>query len=118
MSLNRSGNLSHFKKDPGKKTSADVENLPKRYTLRDNFLTAMQVPSDLACKAPVITITGPVQAVIENYKSILLYTSEKLILLTCRGKVILQGKNLEITSYTFSEMEVHGYISSVFFERG
>ena len=118
MSKNRSGSPFRFKKNPDKKAYTEGENLPKRYTLHDNFLTAMQVPGDLACKAPVITITGPVQAVIENYKSILLYTSEKLILLTCRGKVILQGKKLEITSYTFSEMEVHGYISSVFFERG
>ncbi|MFR7901226.1 MAG: YabP/YqfC family sporulation protein [Ruminococcus sp.] len=51
-----------------------------------NILTAMQVPGDLACKDPIITLTGPSRAVIENYKSILFYSGEKLIILTCKGK--------------------------------
>ena len=28
------------------------------YTFRENILTAMQVPGDLACKDPIITLTG------------------------------------------------------------
>lgn len=88
------------------------------YSLRENILTAMQVPGDLACKDPIITLTGPSRAVIENYKSILFYSSEKLIILTCKGKVTFQGKNLEIANYSPMEMEVKGFISCVLMERG
>lgn len=88
------------------------------YSLRENILTAMQVPGDLACKDPIITLTGPSRAVIENYKSILFYSGEKLIILTCKGKVTLQGKNLEIANYSPMEMEVKGFISCVLMERG
>ena len=62
------------------------------YTFRENILTAMQVPGDLACKDPII--------------------------LTCKGKVILQGENLEIASYSPMEMEIKGFISCVLLERG
>ena len=102
------------RKNPEKeKTSAGSP-----YSLRENILTAMQVPGDLACKDPIITLTGPSRAVVENYKSILFYSSEQLIILTCKGKVTLQGKNLEIASYSPMEMEIKGFISCVLMERG
>ena len=75
-------------------------------SVSERFMTAMELPGDLSCKAPIITITGPSQVQIENYKSILSYTSEKLIVVTCQGRVILQGKNLEIFHYTTWEMEI------------
>ena len=86
------------------------------YSISERFLTAMELPGDLAHKAPIITITGPAQVLIENYKSILSYTSEQLIIVTCQGRVILQGKNLEISRYTSLEMEVKGKITAVMLE--
>ena len=44
-------------------------------SVSERFMTAMELPGDLSCKAPIITITGPSQVQIENYKSILSYTS-------------------------------------------
>ena len=75
-------------------------------SVSERFMTAMELPGDLSCKAPI-----------ENYKSILSYTSEKLIVVTCQGRVILQGKNLEIFHYTTWEMEIKGQILSVMLER-
>ena len=43
-------------------------------SVSERFMTAMELPGDLSCKAPIITITGPSQVQIENYKSILSYT--------------------------------------------
>ena len=85
-------------------------------SVSERFMTVMELPGDLSCKAPIITITGPSQVLIENYKSILSYTSEKLIVVTCRGRVVLQGKNLEIVHYTSLEMEIKGLILSVMLE--
>ena len=63
-------------------------------SVSERFMTAMELPGDLSCKAPIITITGPSQVQIENYKSILSYTSEKLIVVTCQGRQsYLFGKN-------------------------
>ena len=82
-------------------------------TQRRRILTAMEVPEDLSGKEPILTS----RAVLENYKSILSYDSEKLVVLTSGGKVILEGKRLEILRYESMEMEVSGYINGVWFER-
>lgn len=86
-------------------------------TQRRRILTAMEVPEDLSGKEPILTLTGSSRAVLENYKSILSYDSEKLVVLTSGGKVILEGKRLEILRYESMEMEVSGYINGVWFER-
>ena len=70
------------------------------YSISERFLTAMELPGDLAHKAQIITITGPAQVIVA----------------TCQGRVILQGKNLEISSYTSLEMEVTGKIMAVMLE--
>ena len=90
--------------------------LKKAFAVRENVLEAMEIPGDLAGRAPVITLTGSRQVRIENYSSIVFYNKEKLVVLTRCGKVCLHGKNLEITHYDSMEMEVKGYISGVFLE--
>ena len=42
------------RKNPEKEK--DSSRIP--YTFRENILTAMQVPGDLACKDPIITLTA------------------------------------------------------------
>lgn len=85
----------------------------KAFAVRETVLEAMEVPGDLAGRAPVITLTGSRQARIENYRSIVFYSRERLVVLTKCGKVSLHGKNLEIIRYDSMEMEVKGYISGV-----
>ena len=50
--------------------------LEKPRKVRENLLTKMEIPEDLAGREPIITIAGSTNAVIENYRSILSYTSE------------------------------------------
>ena len=88
-----------------------------RSIIRENLVTALEVPGDIAWRDPIVTITGPTQAVIENYRSILCYTSEKLVILTKSGKITFCGRRLEIPCYTPMEMQVHGIITGIFLER-
>ena len=74
-------------------------------------------PNILSITQFVSVALSPSQVQIENYKSILSYTSEKLIVVTCQGRVILQGENLEIFHYTAWEMEIKGQVLSVMLER-
>lgn len=90
---------------------------PDRPSIRENLVTALEVPGDLAYQDAIVTVTGPAHAVIENYRCILSYTSEKLVVLTKHGKVIFCGKRLEIPCYTPEEMQVHGLITGIFLER-
>ena len=91
--------------------------MKKKGSLKEHLVTALEVPRDLAYKGPIITITGKNQAVIENYRSILRYTREEIVLLTLRGKVTICGKCLQIPCYTPWEMQVKGCISRIILDR-
>ena len=89
----------------------------EKTSLRENLVTTLEVPGDIAYQDPIVTITGPTRAVVENYRSILCYTSEKLVILTKNGKITFCGRRLEIPCYTPEEMEVYGIITGIFIER-
>ncbi len=91
--------------------------MKRKEYLKEHLVTALEVPRDLAYREPIITITGKDQAVIENYRSILRYTKEEIVLLTLRGKVTICGKGLIIPCYTPWEMQVKGCIAKVILDR-
>lgn len=91
--------------------------MKRRERWKENMVTALEIPRDLAYKDAIVTVTGPNLAVIENYRSILRYTREEIVILTLKGKVTICGKRLEIPCYTPQEMQVCGCISGIFMER-
>lgn len=91
--------------------------MKKRQHIKKNLVTALEIPMDLAYQDAILTLTGRNQAVIENYRSILYYTREKIVVSTLRGKITICGKRLEIPCYGPEEMLVSGCISGVFLER-
>lgn len=88
----------------------------ERKNWRENLVTSLEVPGDLAMKETIVTLTGRSHAVICNYKSILRYQQEEIIVLGFRGKVAIRGKRLMIPKYTPKEMQIHGMISEIVME--
>lgn len=88
----------------------------ERKNWRENLVTSLEVPGDLAMKETIVTITGRSHAVICNYKSILRYQQEEIIVLGFRGKVAIRGKRLMIPKYTPEEMQIYGMISEIVME--
>ena len=88
----------------------------ERKNWRENLVTSLEVPGDLAMKETIVTLTGRSHAVICNYKSILRYQQEEIIVLGFRGKVAIRGKRLMILKYTPEEMQIHGMISEIVME--
>lgn len=76
---------------------------------------ALELPGDLACRDAVITVTGPNLVSVENYRGIIRYTREEIVLSTRRGMVKISGRRLEIPCFTPAEMQVTGCISGIFF---
>ena len=64
----------------------------------------------------VFTVTGKHQAVVCNYRSVLRYEKEEIILLTFQGKLRIQGKRLKIPMYTPEEMYIEGVITEIILE--
>lgn len=88
----------------------------ERKNWRENLVTSLEVPWDLAMKETIVTLTGRSHAVICNYKSILRYQQEEIIVLGFHGKVAIRGKRLMIPKYTPEEMQIEGMISEIVME--
>lgn len=86
--------------------------MKKRKNWKENLVTALEVPRDLGLKEAVITVSGRNQARIENYRSILRYR-EEIVILTFHGPLVIRGKSLGIQSYASEEMVIQGKITQI-----
>ena len=69
--------------------------MKKKEQWRENLVEALEIPRDLALKESVFTVTGKSQIQIGNYRSILRYEPQELIILTFSGKLVVQWERLE-----------------------
>lgn len=76
----------------------------------------LKLPKDVILGEVLVSFVGRRSVVIENYRSIILYTDTliKLQAKTCR--VAVSGSRLVIEYYTNEEMKISGLIKSMEFE--
>lgn len=79
----------------------------------DSMVNALQIPSDLVYKEPVITILGTHEIFIENYKWILEYKNDYLLVQLKNNRIAVEGNDLYISYYTKEEMKVTGRICQI-----
>ena len=82
-------------------------------TVRECLADLLELPGDLAYHGCIITLIGEL---LENYRSILEYRSDHLLVLTANGRIRIQGVSLSVLYYTELEMKVTGQITSVLYE--
>ena len=63
--------------------------------------------------AAIVTITGNREAFIENYKGILEYTTESIVLQGKNAKICFEGSSLSIDYYTNEDMKISGKIDTL-----
>ena len=80
---------------------------------KEIIVESLKLPKDTMLGDSIVTITGSREAFIENYKGILEYTKESLVLQGKNCKISFQGKRLSIDYYTNEDMKIGGNIESV-----
>ena len=78
--------------------------------------SALKLPKDVMLGEMLVSLVGRHCAVIENYRSILLYSDAQLKLQGKTSRLVISGSRLVIEYYTSEEMKVSGLIQSVTFE--
>lgn len=83
---------------------------------KNAVVSALKLPKDVILGEVLISFVGRHSVIIENYRSIILYTDTMVKLQTKNCKLLISGSRLQIEYYTNEEMKVVGQIRSVEFE--
>lgn len=93
------------------KKSRNQKLLQKKEQLADLF----SLPQDIMCGASNVTILGSMRVIIENYKGILEYNTEEIILQGKQCRIRIFGSCLKVRCYNEEEMVIDGRIDGVQF---
>lgn len=80
---------------------------------RELIVESLKLPKDSMLGAAIVTVTGNREAFVENYKGILEYTKESIVLQGKNAKICFEGKNLSIDYYTNEDMKISGKIDTL-----
>ncbi len=80
---------------------------------QESLADFFELPKELLCNLPRITLIGDVQMLLENYGGIIEYNDELLRLKVREGEVVVTGKNLTIKNFLSDELLIEGKIISV-----
>ena len=90
------------------------KNNPKNNLFRKEvFVDTLKLPKDVCMGALRVTLTGNTEAWVENYRGILEYTEQTILLQTNTCQVCFEGSKLSIDYYTNEDMKISGCISCV-----
>lgn len=87
----------------------------KTIEIMEGLSQTMKLPSDILAGAPLISMVGQKQLIIENYKGIIEYTEQLIRVQTKIGRIHIEGKRLNIEYYTIDDMKITGYITMIQF---
>lgn len=76
-------------------------------------MESLKLPKDSLLGASIVTVTGNTEAFVENYKGMIEYTEESILLQGKTCKIHIVGKKLSIDYYTNEDMKISGRIRSV-----
>ena len=76
----------------------------------------LELPKDILLGASIITVLGNRELLIENYKGVLEYREDNILLQGKKCRIRIRGSELMIDYYTKEEMKVYGRISEVSYE--
>lgn len=80
---------------------------------KEMIVESLKLPKDSMLGASIVTLTGNTDAFVENYRGILEYTPETIVLQgkTCQISII--GKRMFIDYYTNEDMKISGCIECI-----
>lgn len=80
---------------------------------RELLADSLKLPKDTVLGASILTITGNREIWMENYRGILEYSTEEILLQAKTCQICIEGRNLSIDYYTNEDMKISGCISGI-----
>ena len=80
---------------------------------RELVVESLKLPKDSMLGASIVTVTGNTEAFVENYRGIIEYTSQVILLQGKNCKIEICGRKLGIVYYTNEDMKINGWIEQI-----
>ena len=80
---------------------------------KELIVHSLKLPRDMAMGACIVTAVGNDQVMVENYRGILEYTQESIVLQSKTCRIAVCGCCLRIAYYTNEDMKIEGKISEI-----
>lgn len=106
---------NNMKKKNNKKNKARQSDDKPKARLKEKITEVLELPKEVILNIPKITIFGCKDILIENYKGIIEYDSERIRINTSSGVIKITGRNLNIREITSEDVIVNGIIDALEF---
>lgn len=80
---------------------------------KELMVESLKLPKDSMLGASIVTVTGNSEAFVENYRGIIEYNGEMILLQGKTCKIEIIGKRLSIVYYTNEDMKISGRIEQI-----
>lgn len=84
-------------------------------TLKQKMLRAMGAPETMVRDQPEICMLGFERISVENYSTILKYTTEEIVLRLIRGKMQISGRHLWVRDIGMGSICIEGSVNQICF---
>lgn len=99
-------------KRPEKNKKPETES-----SLREKITEILELPKEIVLNVPKITIVGTGDMIVENYKGIMEYETDRVRINTGAGIIRITGNRLIIREITSEDILISGEINSLEFLR-
>lgn len=100
-----------------RKKGGDGADMEKRRTVREKIADTVDVSKEILLNAVKVVLIGNREITIENYRGIVEYTAETVVLDANPHRIRLEGKNLTVRAITGDMLCVEGEISKLAFRK-
>ena len=86
-------------------------------SIRKTFADGFELPAEAVSALPVVTLTGQMDMIIENYGGIVEFSQEKITLSTSAGAMVINGEGLDIRYMNSQCVNIKGKIDLISYEK-
>jgi sporulation protein YqfC len=89
----------------------------QKETLREKMAKTLDASKEIVLDVAKITLIGNSEMTVENHKSIIEYTDQKIVLESGKGKILIVGEGLELKSVARELVYITGCFSGLNFRK-
>lgn len=90
---------------------------PPRQSFRQRIAGTLEMPKDVVLDLPRVTVLGDLQVTVENYRGVIRYSPDQVVVGMSKGRIHIAGEDLVIGVIHEEEITVTGLLDSITFQR-